>query len=137
MTYFKSFVWQLGFYYYVIELSLLSMELGNYNVVKLDNKQYEVVVVNLNPTIGTEMQKTRPCLIISPNEMNYSNLIVAPLTSTNKDYPTRVKLKNDSFALLDQIRTISVQRVISKTDIKISKTQINKIKNIIKAMLVD
>ncbi len=113
------------------------MELGNYNVVKLDNKQYEVVVVNLNPTIGTEMQKTRPCLIISPNEMNYSNLIVAPLTSTNKDYPTRVKLKNDSFALLDQIRTISVQRVISKTDIKISKTQINKIKNIIKAMLVD
>ena len=103
----------------------------------MNYKQYDIVIVNLNPTVGTEIQKTRPCLIISPNEMNYSNLIVAPLTSTNKDYPTRVKLKNDSFAVLDQIRTISTKRVISKTDIKISKTQIHKIKNTIKVMLVD
>ena len=50
-------------------------------------KQYEIILVNLNPTIGTEIQKTRPCLIISPNEMNYDNLIVAPMTSTKKDYP--------------------------------------------------
>ncbi len=99
--------------------------------------QYDVIIVNLNPTVGTEIQKTRACLIISPNEMNYSNLIVAPLTSTDKDYPTRVKIKDDSFVVLDQIRTISIQRVVKGTDIKLTKKQIQKIKNIIKAMLVD
>jgi len=100
-------------------------------------KQYDVVIVNLNPTVGSEIQKTRPCLIISPHEMNYSNLIVAPMTSTNKDYPTRVKLKDDSFVVLDQIRTISTQRVVGTTDIKLTKKEIHKIKNIIKVMLVD
>ncbi|OHE01190.1 MAG: growth inhibitor PemK [Sulfurimonas sp. RIFCSPLOWO2_12_FULL_36_74] len=99
--------------------------------------QYEVVIVNLNPTVGSEIQKTRPCLVISPKEMNYDNVIVAPMTSTNKDYPTRVKLKNDSFVVLDQIRTISTQRIVKKTDIKLSTAQIKEIKNIIKLMLVD
>jgi len=99
--------------------------------------QYEVVIVNLNPTVGSEIQKTRPCLIISPKEMNFENLIVAPMTSTNKDYPTRVKIKNDSFVVLDQIRTISVKRVINKTDIKLTHKNIKEIKNIIKIMLVD
>ena len=99
--------------------------------------QYEVVIVNLNPTVGSEIQKTRPCLVISPKEMNYDNVIVAPMTSTNKDYPTRVKLKNDSFVVLDQIRTISIQRIVKKTDIKLSTAQIKEIKNIIKLMLVD
>ena len=99
--------------------------------------QYEVVIVNLNPTVGSEIQKTRPCLVISPKEMNYDNVIVAPMTSTNKDYPTRVKLKNDSFVVLDQIRTISTQRIVKKTDIKLSVSQIKEIKNIIKLMLVD
>ncbi len=99
--------------------------------------QYEVVIVNLNPTVGSEIQKTRPCLVISPKEMNYDNVIVAPMTSTNKDYPTRVKLKDDSFVALDQIRTISTQRIVKKTDIKLSVSQIKEIKNIIKLMLVD
>jgi len=103
----------------------------------MNYKQYDIVIVNLNPTIGSEIQKTRPCLIISPNEMNYSNLMVAPMTSTNKDYPTRIKLKDDSFVVLDQIRTISIQRVIKKTEIKLSKKEIQKIKNTIKVMLVD
>ena len=100
-------------------------------------KQYEVVLVNLNPTVGTEIQKTRPCLIVSPNEMNYSNLIVAPMTSTNKDYPTRIKLNDDSYVVLDQIRTISIKRVIKKLDMKLSNKNIKDIKNIIKIMLVD
>lgn len=100
-------------------------------------KQYEVVLVNLNPTVGTEIQKTRPCLIISPNEMNYDNLMVAPMTSTEKDYPTRVKIDTSSFNVLDQIRTISVKRVIKKLDIKLKPKQIKEIKNIIKVMLVD
>lgn len=99
--------------------------------------QYEIVIVNLNPTVGSEIQKTRPCLIISPNEMNFSNIIVAPMTSTNKDYPTRVKIKNGSYVVLDQIRTISVQRVINKTSMKLTQKQIRIIKNTIKVMLVD
>ncbi|MBL0708310.1 MAG: type II toxin-antitoxin system PemK/MazF family toxin [Sulfurimonas sp.] len=99
--------------------------------------QYEVILVDLNPTVGSEIQKTRPCLIISPNEMNYTNLIVAPMTSTNKDYPTRVKLSSDSYVVLDQIRTISTKRIIKKLDIEVSTKKIAKIKDIIKVMLVD
>lgn len=103
-------------------------------------KQYSVVIVNLNPIIGlsgSEIQKTRPCLVISPNEMNYSNVIVAPMTSKKKDYPTRVQLKDDSFVVLDQIRTISVQRIKKVTDTKLSKKKIDEVKKIIKTMLVD
>ena len=74
--------------------------------------QYSIVIVNLNPTIGSEIQKTRPCVIISPDEMNYDNIIVAPMTSTNKNYPTRIKLKDDRYIVLDQIKTISTQRVL-------------------------
>ncbi len=100
-------------------------------------KQYSVVIVNLNPTVGSEIQKTRPCLVISPYEMNYSNVIVAPMTSKKKDYPTRVQLKPDSFVVLDQIRTISVKRIVKITDTKVSKKNIDKVKKIIKEMLVD
>ena len=100
-------------------------------------KQYEVILVNLDPTIGSEIQKTKPCLIISPNEMNYNNLIVAPMTSKYKDYPTRVKIDTDSFVVLDQIRTISVKRVVKKLDITLKKKDIKSIKGIIKMMLVD
>ncbi|KIM06709.1 MAG: growth inhibitor PemK [Sulfurovum sp. FS08-3] len=100
-------------------------------------KQYEIVIVNLNPTIGAEIHKVRPCLILSPNEMNFDNVIVAPLTSTKRDYPTRVELRSDSYVVLDQIRTISVERIIKKSDMRISKTKTKEIKSIIKAMLVD
>lgn len=100
-------------------------------------KQYSVVIVNLDTTIGSEIQKTRPCLIISPNEMNYSNVIVAPMTSRKKDYPTRVQLKDDSFVVLDQIRTISIKRIVKVTDTKISRKKIEEVKKIIKEMLVD
>ncbi len=100
-------------------------------------KQYSIVIVNLNPTVGSEIQKTRPCLVISPNEMNYSNVIVAPMTSKKKDYPTRVQLKVDSFVVLDQIRTISVQRIVKMTDTKVSRKKIDEVKKIIKVMLVD
>ena len=94
----------------------------------MNYNQYEIVIVNLNPTVGSEIQKTRPCLIISPNEMNFSNIIVAPMTSTNKDYPTRVKIKDDSYVVLDQIRTISIERVMSKTSMKLTQKQIKIIK---------
>jgi len=100
-------------------------------------KQYSVIIVNLNPTVGSEIQKTSPYLVISANEMNYSNVIVAPMTSKKKDYPTRVQLKTDSFVVLDQIRTISVKRIVKVTDTKVSKKKIVEVKKIIKEMLVD
>ncbi len=103
----------------------------------MNYKQYEVILINLDPTVGSEIQKTRACLIISPKEMNYSNIIVAPMTSKYKDYPTRVKISKDSFVVLDQIRTVSVKRVLKKLDIKITSKQKNEVKSIIKTMLVD
>jgi len=58
----------------------------------MDLKQYQIVLVNLDPTVGREIKKTRPCVIISPNEMNkhLDTLIIAPMTSQSKKYPTRV-----------------------------------------------
>ena len=55
-------------------------------------KRFDVYLVNLDPTVGAEIKKTRPCLVISPDEMNRNirTVIIAPMTSTNKDYPTRV-----------------------------------------------
>lgn len=100
-------------------------------------KQYSVVIVNLDPTVGSEIRKTRPCLIISPDEMNYANVIVAPMTSKYKAYPTRVKLAEESYVVLDQIRTISTKRIVKVTDTKIDKTKIAEIKAVIKEMLVD
>jgi len=69
--------------------------------------------------------------------MNHSNVIVAPMTSKKRDYPTRVELQPDSFIVLDQIRTISIHRIISMTDIRLSRKKINEIKRIIRQMLVD
>jgi mRNA interferase MazF len=100
--------------------------------------QYSIVLVNLDPTIGSEIKKTRPCVIISPNEMNFNinTIIIAPMTSKSRNYPTRVKVNENSYIVLDQIRTIDKQRIIKKLgelDIEI----ILKIKQIIKEMLVD
>ncbi len=100
--------------------------------------QYSIILVNLDPTIGAEIKKTRPCVIISPNEMNFNikTIIVAPMTSKSRDYPTRVKIDENSYIVLDQIRTIDKQRIIKKLgelDIEV----ILKIKQIIKEMLID
>ena len=63
----------------------------------MELKQYQIVLVNLDPTIGNEMKKTRPCVIISPNEMNkyLQTIVVAPMTSSSKSYPTRVQVKHN------------------------------------------
>jgi len=100
--------------------------------------QYSIVLVNLDPTIGSEIKKTRPCVIISPNEMNFNinTVIIAPMTSKTKNYPTRVKIDDNSYVVLDQIRTIDKQRIIKKLgelDIKI----VLQIKQVIKEMLVE
>lgn len=103
--------------------------------------QYEVYLVNLDPTIGAEIKKTRPCLIISPNEMNNNieTIIVAPMTTKSHSYPTRVRCIFDNktaYIVLDQIRTIDKQRLYKKIGI-MDKKSILSIKNIIKEMLVD
>jgi mRNA interferase MazF len=79
-------------------------------------KRFELYLVNLDPTIGIEMKKTRPCLIVSPDEMNRNvqTVIVAPLTTRYRNIPSRVKieanssngLSETSYIALDQIKTI-------------------------------
>ena len=77
----------------------------------MELKQYEVYWINLDPTVGGEMKKTRPCVIISPDEMNFylKTILVAPLTSTINDIPFRLKISLNgklSMIALDQIRAI-------------------------------
>jgi mRNA interferase MazF len=81
--------------------------------------RFDVYLTNLDPTIGSEIQKTRPCLIISPDEMNrhIRTVIVAPMTTSGKDYPTRVTCKfkkKKGQIVLDQIRTIDKTQLIKK-----------------------
>ncbi len=104
--------------------------------------QYEIVIVNLDPTLGSEIKKTRPCVIISPNEMNHNinTLIIAPITSTSKEYPTRIFLEEEKdvsgYIVLDQIRTIDKKRITKRVG-KLKKETIREIKRILKEMLVD
>jgi len=91
-------------------------------------KRFEIYFVNLDPAIGSEINKTRPCLIISPDEMNDSlnTIIVAPLTSTIRNYPSRVDCtvagQNGQIGL-DQLRTIDKQRLGRKLGTLDPKTQ--------------
>ncbi len=82
-------------------------------------KRFEVYLINLDPTIGSEIQKTRPCLIISPDEMNthIATVIVAPMTTKGRDYPTRVNCQFEGKSgqiVLDQIRTVDKSRLVKK-----------------------
>jgi mRNA interferase MazF len=82
-------------------------------------KRFDVYLVNLDPTIGSEIKKTRPCLIISPDEMNryIATVIVAPMTTKGRPYPTRVECRfqdNDGQIVLDQIRTIDKARLVRR-----------------------
>ncbi len=107
----------------------------------MDLAQYHIVLVNLDPTLGSEIKKTRPCVIISPDEMNkYLNtVIVAPMTTQSKNYPTRIEVIHDNkkgWIVLDQIRTIDKQRITALLG-KLSSVEINNLKLIIKELLVD
>jgi mRNA interferase MazF len=82
-------------------------------------KRFDVHLVNLDPTIGSEIQKTRPCLIISPDEMNrfIRTVIVAPMTTKGTSYPTRVACKfqgKRGQVVLDQIRTVDKARLVRR-----------------------
>lgn len=91
-------------------------------------RRFDVYLVNLDPTVGSEIQKTRPCVVISPDEMNrhIRTVIVAPMTSAKKEYPTRVTCtfqKKEGQIVLDQIRTIDKTRLVKKLGAIRSKTQ--------------
>lgn len=91
--------------------------------------RFDVYLINLDPTVGSEIQKTSPCLIITPDEMNrhIRTVIVAPMTSATKDYPTRVNCRfkrKEGQIVLDQIRTIDKKRLIKKLGSIDSKTQL-------------
>ena len=82
-------------------------------------KRFDVFLVNLDPTVGSEIRKARPCLVISPDEMNrfIATIIVAPMTTKGRDYPTRVLCgfkDKDGQVVLDQIRTIDKSRLVQK-----------------------
>lgn len=103
--------------------------------------QYDIVLVNLDPTIGSEIKKTRPCVVLSPNEMNkyLQTLIVGPMTGTSKPYPTRVKVKHNGtqgWIVIDQIRTIDRARIIKRLGF-LTETEIKKVKNVIRETFVD
>jgi len=104
-------------------------------------KQYEVHLVSLDPTIGHEIKKTRPCVIISPDEMNENigTVIIAPMTTKSHDYPSRVNINfkgKNGRILLDQIRTIDKRRIVKKLG-KIKESEIRAVKDVIREMLVE
>ncbi len=107
----------------------------------MDLNQYAIVLVNLDPTIGSEIKKTRPCVIISPNEMNkYLNTIVlAPLTTNLRKYPTRVSVEHNGkngMIAIDQIRTVDKTRVL-KVYNSLTPSEIERCKAVIKETFVD
>jgi len=107
----------------------------------MDLKQYQIVLVNLDPTVGSEMKKTRPCVVISPNEMNkyLQTIVVAPMTSSSKTYPTRVEINYDKkkgWIVLDQIRTVDRQRIIKVLG-NLTEKETAKVKDVIRETYVD
>jgi mRNA interferase MazF len=103
--------------------------------------QYDIVLVNLDPTIGSEMKKTRPCVVLSPNEMNkfLQTIVIAPMTSSSKPYPTHVEVIHKStkgWVAIDQIRTIDRKRVVKKLD-NLTRAEMIAVKSIIKEAFVD
>jgi len=97
--------------------------------------RFDIVLVKLNPTIGSEIQKTRPCIIISPNEMNVlKTVIIAPMTSKGFNFIFRPKVKfedKNGLILLDQIRAVDKTRIVKK----IGKIEKNKSKEISKILV--
>ena len=101
----------------------------------MELSQYDIVWVNLDPTKGSEIRKTRPCVIISPDEMNkhLNTIVVAPMTTKSRVYPTRFKVKFNKkvgWVVLDQIKTIDKTRILNISG-KLSENEIITCKEII------
>ncbi|CAM3483496.1 type II toxin-antitoxin system PemK/MazF family toxin [Aequorivita lipolytica] len=107
----------------------------------MELKQYSIVLVNLDPTVGNEIKKIRPCVIVSPNEMNkhLNTIVVAPMTTNLNKYPSRIAVKHNNkkgMITMDQIRTIDKSRILKQFD-QLTKTEIQNCKDVIREMFVD
>ena len=107
----------------------------------MDLKQYRIVLVNLDPTIGSEIKKTRPCVIISYDEMNryLQTRVVAPITSSYKSYPTRVDVLHNKIKgqiALDQVRPVDRKRMVKVFE-NLSEREILNVKKVLKEAYVD
>ena len=103
--------------------------------------QYDVILINLDPTIGHEIQKTRPCLILSPDEMNLTiqTVIIAPMTTKSHNYPSRIPVRfqnKNGWVVLDQIRTVDRIRLIKRLG-SLNAKEIIQVKSVIREMLVE
>ena len=103
-------------------------------------KRFDVYLVNLDPTKGREIKKTRPATIISPNEMNdhISTVTIAPMTTKGRDYPTRISCKfqgKQGQIILDQIRTVDKFRLVKRLG-KIDNSTSEKILNLSQEMFL-
>lgn len=106
-------------------------------------KTFSLYIVNLDPTIGAEIKKKRPCLIVSPDEINtyLQTVIIVPLTSTQRNLPTRILIKatpqsglsNDSYAVLDQLKTVDKSRLSAPIG-EISEEEKHAVSDILKEM---
>ena len=104
-------------------------------------KQYDIYLISLDPAVGHEIKKSRPCVVISPDEMNQhiSTVIIAPMTTKSHPYPTRVPVEfkgKEGWIVLDQIRTVDKQRLVAKLG-QLRPSLIKKVKAVIQEMLVD
>lgn len=104
-------------------------------------RQYQIILVNLDPTFGSEIKKTRPCVIISPDEMNMylQTIVIAPMTSSSKPYPTRVEVKHNKkngWIVIDQIRTVDRLRVVRILGTLVDK-DVSVVKMVLKQTYVD
>ena len=107
----------------------------------MEVKQYQIVLVNLDPTLGSEIRKTRPCVIVSPNEMNdyLRTVVIAPMTSTSRNYPTRGKVKHNSQearVVMDQLITIDKIRMVEKYGL-LTEKEIRECKRVFQEAYVD
>ncbi|MDD3034240.1 MAG: type II toxin-antitoxin system PemK/MazF family toxin [Bacteroidales bacterium] len=107
----------------------------------MEIRQYEIFLLNLDPTVGSEMKKVRPCVVISPNEMNryLQTVVIAPITSSSKPYPTRVEITLEEikgWIVLDQIRSVDRIRIIRSLG-RLTEKEIDKVKSVIRETYVD
>lgn len=107
----------------------------------MEISQYHIYLVNLDPTVGHEIKKTRPCLVVSPDEMNrhLKTVMIAPMTTKSHEYPSRVTLRFEgkrAFIVLDQLRTVDRIRLVKELG-KLDMRHIRKIKDVVREMLVD
>ncbi len=104
-------------------------------------RQYDIVLINLDPTIGHEIKKVRPCLVISPDEMNRNieTVIIAPMTTKGHPYPSRVAVRfkgKDGWIVLDQIRTVDKRRLIKRLG-RLGPDTVRDVKAVLQEMLVE